>query len=302
VRLKAGERVVRLERQLSQRNQHLQEANARLCEARDRIESDLAAAARSHESLLPRPGLMGGIAVDWMFQPSSHVGGDVFDVLPLDGSTLLFFHIDVVGHGVRAALHSFAVHGLLSVALGRRPTEDDLVPAEAWWRQVLPILQGINEQFCSAAGESSYCTMLLGLVDGATGSGSLIQAGHPSPLLLRRDGAAATFLGEGGLPLGLIPGADWQPVAFALAPGDRLVLYSDDIIEAERPDDGPFSAARLAQYFAEAADRPLADVINGLHRQLDDWRQGAAPEDDLSLLVLERPSTRTANRQETTQR
>jgi sigma-B regulation protein RsbU (phosphoserine phosphatase) len=287
-RLATGERIVALERQLSQRNQRLHETNDRLREAYERIESDLAAAARSQESLLPRPGLLDGIAVDWLFEPSSHVGGDVFDVLPLGDGTLLFFHIDVVGHGVRAALHSFAIHGLLSAALGRRRAEGVAGRADAWWRRTLTIVEQMNERFAGAEGESSYFTMLLGRIDAASGAGSLIQAGHPPPLLLHRAQARVELLGEGGLPVGLVPGAGWEPLPFTLAPGDRLALYSDGIVEAERPGEGLFSEERLARYFATTSDRPLAAAVAGLRPQLRDWRQGEAPEDDLSLLVLER--------------
>ncbi|MEK0084126.1 PP2C family protein-serine/threonine phosphatase [Benzoatithermus flavus] len=289
VRLKTGERIVRLERQLSQRNERLRETNARLREAYERIERDLAAAARSQESLLPRPGFVSGIAVDWMFEPSSHVGGDVFDVVPLGGGRLLFFHIDVVGHGVRAALHSFAVHGLLSATLGRRPAEGDVLPIDAWWRHALSFLKETNERFCSVEAESSYFTMLLGLIDGTSGTGSLIQAGHPSPILLHAREARAELLGEGGLPVGLIPDAWWEPLPFVLAPGDRLALYSDGIVEAERLGEGLFSEARLARHLVITAGRPLAEVVAGLRLHLRDWRQGAAPDDDLSLLMLERP-------------
>jgi sigma-B regulation protein RsbU (phosphoserine phosphatase) len=291
VRLKTGERIVGLERQLSLRNQHLHETNARLCQAYERIESDLAAAARSQESLLPRRGPVSGIVVDWMFEPSSHVGGDVFDIVPLGNGTLLFFHIDVVGHGVRAALHSFAVHGLLSATLGRRAAEGGPLPAEAWWRHALSALAEINERFSTAEGESSYFTMLLGLIDGASGRGSLIQAGHPSPVLLHAGTRQVEFLGEGGLPVGLIPGATWEPLPFVLEPGDRLALYSDGIVEAERPGDGLFADERLARHFADTAERPLAEVVAGLGACLRAWREGAAPEDDLSMLVLERPSS-----------
>lgn len=289
VRLKTGERIVQLERQLSQRNERLRETNTRLREAYERIESDLAAAARSQESLLPRPGLVSGIAVDWMFEPSSHVGGDLFDVVPIGGSMLMFFHIDVVGHGVRAALHSFAIYSLASSHLGRRRVRSDARSVAAWWRHALSSLREANEHFSSAEGETRYFTMLLGLMDSATGAGSLVQAGHPSPILLRRAEARTELLGEGGLPVGLISDASWEPLPFILEPGDRLALYSDGIVDAERPGEGSFSEARLARYLAATADRPLAEVVAGLRSHLRDWRQGAAPDDDLSLLALERP-------------
>jgi serine phosphatase RsbU (regulator of sigma subunit) len=131
--------------------------------------------------------------------------------------------------------------------------------------------------------------MLLGLVDSSSGRGSLIQAGHPSPLLLRRAERRAELLGDGGLPVGLIPGASWELVRFSLAPGDRLVLYSDGISEASRPGEGSFSEERLAAYFVEHTDRPLEQIIERLPEHLRGWRQKAAPDDDLSLLVLERP-------------
>jgi sigma-B regulation protein RsbU (phosphoserine phosphatase) len=286
--LKTGERILRLERQLNRRNQRLHEAHDRLREAYGRIESDLAVAARTQQSLLPAPGLVSGVAVAWMFEPSSHVGGDVFNVLPLDDRTLLFFHVDVVGHGVSAALHAFAVHSLLSAAFGGR--SDGVRQVDEGWRAPsTAVAEELNERFCEAGDENRYFTMLLGLLDSRSGRGSLIQAGHPSPILLRRAERRAELLGDGGLPIGLIPGASWEPVRFSLAPGDRLVLYSDGISEADRPGEGPFSEARLAAYFVEHADRPLDGIIDRLPEHLRGWRQKAAPDDDLSLLVLERP-------------
>ena len=114
VRVRAGERVVDLEQKLQAQNQKIQQAYSKLS-------LDLEAAAQLQKSLLPRQDMaVGGIRFDWLFQPSSFIGGDIFNFFPIDDFQTGFYLLDVVGHGVPAAMRSVTISQVLSLLFPRR--------------------------------------------------------------------------------------------------------------------------------------------------------------------------------------
>ena len=216
VRLEAGERVLRLERQLERRNRKLVAANQRLREAFRRIESDLEAAALAQRRLLPPPRDLGGLRFDWLFVPSSHIGGDTLNVVQRIAARTAFFQIDVSGHGVPAALLSVTLQRLLaadSLDLG-----GDATAGRALWDDPCRLLTELNRRFQASDDDSTYFTMIYGVVDQVTGEVVLTQAGHPSPLLVS-PGGAVQVIGTGGLPVGLLPDIGYDELRFRLEPG-----------------------------------------------------------------------------------
>jgi sigma-B regulation protein RsbU (phosphoserine phosphatase) len=280
VRLRAGERVLRLERQLARRNLKLEAANQRLREAYRRIERDLVAAAQAQRRLLPRPGRLGGLDYDWLFVPSSHVGGDTFNLVQRGPSDVAFYQIDVAGHGVPAALLSFTLQRMLSAAelgIGSGPQR---------WDDPVEIVGELNRRFQTDAEDTTYFTMVYGAVDTATGAVTVTQAGHPPPLHVTRGGVS--LVGEGGPVVGLFPDPGYEGMSLALGPGDRLVLYSDGVIECADERGELFSEERLMDVAAETAGLPLTEAVATLGRRLEAWRGAPAYEDDVSVLVIER--------------
>jgi len=100
VRIRAGERILKLEQQLAEHGREL--------------EQDLAAAATLQQALLPPPARIQGIALDWLFLPSRFLAGDMFSYFSIDENHLGFYQLDVAGHGIRSALRSIALSTLLS--------------------------------------------------------------------------------------------------------------------------------------------------------------------------------------------
>lgn len=287
-RLLVGERIIRLQRELLQRSARLEITNRRLGEIHERLQKDLAAAAASQRRVLPPPGPIGAHSIAWLFRPSSVVGGDIFNVLPLGAADLMFFHIDVAGHGVRAALQSFALHNLLSVELLGRGGAAPGRAVRSWWRRPAIVVEELNRRFAASGDDSAYFTMLYGVINDTTGDGSLIQAGHPPPLLMRAATGDIEVVGEGGFPVGLFTDATYEPVQFHLDPGDRLLLYSDGVVETTGVDGTMFSEEGLLAHLAASMGEPLQSVIDRLDRALIAWRGSAVPEDDISVLALER--------------
>ncbi|HLB86257.1 MAG TPA: PP2C family protein-serine/threonine phosphatase, partial [Terriglobales bacterium] len=112
-----------------------------------------------------------------------------------------------------------------------------------------------------------------------------INAGHPSPLLLRDGRAESAFPAE-CLPVGLLPDATFKSSAFVLQPGDTLVLFSDGVTEAKSPVDEEFSTARLKDVVARHASAPLEELQGNILNAVVEFTCGAGQADDVTLLLV----------------
>ena len=285
VRLAAGRRVLRLERQLEQRNRKLATANERLSEAYGRIERDLTAAAAAQRRMLPQPRDLGGLRYDWLFIPSSHVAGDTFNVLGRNDH-VVFYQIDVAGHGVPAALLSVSLQRVLS-GTGFDIASGEMGPG-GLWRDPVRVVAELNRRFqAEDDDDASYFTIVYGVLDLPSGDVVLTQAGHPPPLLVRRDGSVST-IGEGGFVVGLFMDVEYEAVRLRLSPGERLWLYSDGVVECPSRRDELFTEERLVEFATDTCRLPLDASLQALEQRLRQWSEGPAFEDDVSVLVIER--------------
>src|SRR5467141_272458 len=209
--------------------------NARLVEyerQRQRLEQQLSIARDIQQALLPRgfrdfPHL----TVSGINLPCLSVGGDYFDVFPMSDDRTAFLIADVSGKGLGAALLTTMLQGALSgMTIGTDPAR---------------VFNHINRFLCDHAEVGRYATMFFGILD-EQGHLEYINAGHPSPFLIRRGIAEEAFT-EGSYPVGLVPEAQYTAVCLKLEPGDTLVLFSDGVTEAMDPDEQMFGIARLKE-------------------------------------------------------
>jgi sigma-B regulation protein RsbU (phosphoserine phosphatase) len=268
----SARRIVALQRRLARRNRHLAAASARVRDLYRQISRDLMAAAATQRGLLPAMQLAGPVRHAWLFMPSLGIGGDTLDMRPLPDGQRFFFHIDVSGHGIPAALRSFSLHNRLS-------------PSPATHAQDIPALVGQLNVEAQDDPEGAYFTMVCGLVSSDGQAVDLVRAGHPMPILLR-DGAAR-FIAEGDLPVGLLPNMAYNPIHVELSPGDRLFIYSDGVTDCASPDGEAFGEARLADFLVGHARLDLPSITERLERTLRDFRGVHGFEDDISMLVIE---------------
>lgn len=289
VRVRAGERVVELERRLAERNQHLEAAYST-------IQADLKAAAHLQTSLLPVSRLnYAGYTIDWLFQPCSVVGGDGFNFLKLNETTIAFYLWDVAGHGIPAAMLSVTVSKMLALELTQRnlPFVSDMVAqvshTSAAVQSPAIILEALNKAFQADDDSMQYFTMIYGILDTATGKGRIGQAGHPSPLLISPH-RNPQFIGEGGFPIGLMPNMTYQDEehTFTLAPGERLFLYTDGLTECLNSQNEQYSPERLQGALLTNKTASLPDTLATLKATILDWRGHNEFDDDLSVLAIER--------------
>lgn len=273
------ERQTRLEQHLADRNEELQQANRRLRDANRRMKEDLVAAARIQEALLPPAGTrVAGVNLAWLFRPCESLAGDTLNAFPLGRDHLALYLLDVSGHGVPAALLS--VHLSLTLTPERHPTSALLRGG----RPVPPaeVVGSLNRRFAWATTEKFF-TLFYGVLDVRTGELRYTCAGHPGPVHLA--GEQARFLPPSGPPVGVLD-QEYKEHAVALAPGDRLYLYSDGLTETTNAAGEMYGKDRLAAcargYKGTSLEASLAALLAGVEA----WGDGKA-KDDVSALAAE---------------
>jgi len=243
-------------------------------QARERMEHELSVARLIQQTLLPKklPELP-GYQVAVHYQPARAVGGDFYDFMPLPDGRLVLAVGDVTDKGVPAALVMATTRSILRGAARRR-----LAPSAALVRA--------NELLCPEVPASMFVTCLYAVLDPASGKLRYANAGHDLPYW-RHDGRADELRAT-GMPLGLMPGMDYEEKEIVLSPGESILLYSDGLVEAHNPRQEMFGFPRLRQC---VADQPLsgAALIHFLLSTLrdfvgPDWEQ----EDDITMMTLER--------------
>ena len=269
----SARRIVDLQSRLARRNRHLAAMNARARTAYRQIRNDLEAAAATQRNLLPPMKFDGPLRYAWLFIPSLGIGGDTLDVRPLADGRRFFFQLDVSGHGIPAALRSFALHHRLSA---RPPTDPNMM---------LAMLRALNRDAQDEA-EGAYYTMLCGIAAADGSRVDFIRAGHPMPILLHA--GETRQLAAGDPPIGLLPNLSYTATSSSLLAGDRLVIHSDGIADCRNPQGEAFGEARLAAFFRDHSDTPLAVLMDRLEANLRQFRNMRSFEDDVSLLVIER--------------
>jgi len=210
-RVAAGDRIVRMHRELKDTNRLVSDTLAELQGLYDELDRDLLEAKKLQQSLLSeRFRDFGNAQVSMLLRSSGHVGGDLVGVFAANQWRIGLYSIDVSGHGISSALMTARLAGYLSatspeqnVALRRGP--GGYVP-----RPPAETIADLNQMFLGEIDTDLYFTMLLADVDLETGRVRMAQAGHPNPAVQRADGKV-TIEGPGGLTVGLIEGAEYEP-------------------------------------------------------------------------------------------
>jgi serine phosphatase RsbU (regulator of sigma subunit) len=249
--------------------------NARLVareRERQRLEQEINIARDIQQGLLPRnfrdyPHL----SVAGCNFPCFSVGGDYFDVFPLGEKRTAFLIADVSGKGLGAALLTSMLQGVLSgMTLGTDPAR---------------LFNHLNRFLCDHAEVGRYATMFFGILDDQ-GTVEYINAGHPSPILIRRSGCAEEAFTEGSFPVGLVPEAEYTTACVKLEPGDTLVLFSDGVTEAMDPQEDFFGMPRLVKLLTGQNETPLDALQKLVLEAVENFAQGASQADDLTLLLV----------------
>lgn len=273
--LTSATRTLRLQNRLARRNHHLTVAHDRMRRAYHQLNQDLAAAAAAQRSGLPTPGTRACFQFDWLYAPAQLIGGDAFNVVQRDEWTLTLFHMDMAGHGIPVAFQSLALQHAL--------TQDALRPGSA---SLPERVAALNRALCRK-GDEEYATLIVAEVNAVTGEAEIVRAGHPPPLLWRAASGEIQALEDGAVPIGLFDDAQFPSARTVIAPGDRLFLYSDGLLDARGPS-GAFGEARFKDLVRATSVSAFEAVVPAFDRATAQFRARQAREDDISMLVLER--------------
>jgi sigma-B regulation protein RsbU (phosphoserine phosphatase) len=288
-RLRAGARVLAMEHELKDKNRAITANLAELRGLYDGIARDLDEARRFQQSLLPdRFVRFSGADVSMVLQPCGHVGGDMVGFYAREADRVGIFALDVSGHGVSSALMTARLAGCLAASQPAHSIAQSLC-ADGSYRLKRPaeIASDLNVRMVDELETDLYLTLLLVDLHLPTGRVEMVQAGHPSPLR-RRMGGLPEPIGQGGMPVGLFPGATYSAEHFTLGPGESLLIYSDGFTEA-RTSDGQFLGEDgWALIFERFQFRTGPDLLDDLVWEVTAAAGAGEITDDLSAILIER--------------
>ncbi len=241
-------------------------------------QEDLLLAARLQASLLPRncPEDCPHHRVEAVNRMCGGVGGDFYDFIRINGDQIAVVIGDVVGHGIRASLIMAQIMGFLR-------TEKDRVG------RPLQMLDTLNMMLIDTGLRSDSvitCTMFYLVIDAPTGTGFFVNAGHPRPILLGNDAADPIRFGGTDLFLGM---DEFSPeeCCHTFETGDRLVLYTDGIVEAGAPAE-IFGDERLLAAVADHRRAAPEECARGILDAVDGYRGERNMTDDETVIVIDR--------------
>jgi serine phosphatase RsbU (regulator of sigma subunit)/anti-sigma regulatory factor (Ser/Thr protein kinase) len=240
---------------------------------RERIDQELKVAQLIQQQFLPRelPNLPGW-QVAAHYQPARAVGGDFYDFIDLPGGQAGIVVGDVADKGVPAALVMATTHSVLRAEAPRLVSPAD-------------VLGRANELLIGEMPAYMFVTCLYAVLDPVSGRLRFANAGHNLPYLHSEGGVSD--LRATGMPLGLLPGMQYEEREATIRPGDRLLLHSDGLAEAHAPDRQMFGFPRLAKLCGEPGSGEA--LINRLLAELAGFTgPGWEQEDDITLLTLQR--------------
>ena len=276
--------------------------NRELVDRQRRLDEDLSAAAEIQSSLLPQDtSAFEQLEIAWAFEPSTHIAGDIFNVIRLDDSCFGVYVLDVSGHGVPAAMVAVSVCQNLQPGSALIRTPDRMSASGQSPRSPADVLRALDLEY-PFERFSNFFTMVYLLIDTARGTLTCSNAGHPQPVILRKGGGIQR-LKRGGPVIGLRsirPKAD-REIVFAeekilFTPGDRVLLYTDGLTEYHNAAGDLYGSERFRARLEALRERPLADMVEAVRLSLREFGGGAKPADDMTLLGIELKEHRTTGR------
>lgn len=286
-RIRAGERVIAMERALRGNNQLLTATLAKLQAVYETLDRDLIEARNLQQSLLRETHhVYPEGKVSLILHPSGPVGGDMVGFFDIGPNLTGLYAFDVSGHGVTSALLTARLSGLLS---GDSPDHNIAIARGLQGpvaRDPADVASTMNQLMLSDIRTDRYVTLAHAVIDRATGLVRLVQAGHPHPMVQRADGRVEV-LGQGGLPIGLIEGAIHDGFEARLERGDRLLLVSDGITECPDSTGEELGHEGLAGMLHRLRDLPGRALLDALMWELARWRGSDDFPDDISIAVFD---------------
>lgn len=267
-------------RDLETKNQALAQAYSELKNAheqiieKEKLEKELDVARQIQYSMLPKklPQVQ-GYTFGAHMQAARRLGGDLYDLFPLDSRRVAVVVGDVSDKGVPSALFMALTRSLVRAEALRQGT-----PAET--------LHRVNTLLQEMSTSSLFVTVLYGVLALPSGTFDYARAGHELPILQRADGSLAAIPHDTGMFMGLIPRIMIDVASLQLNPGDRLLLFSDGATDAAAPSGQMFGHERLEQALQTCTASHAQAVCDHLLSAILSYQQTASQFDDITLVTV----------------
>ncbi|MCW5982471.1 MAG: SpoIIE family protein phosphatase [Bryobacteraceae bacterium] len=250
--------------------------NARLLEqerSRQKLEEELTIARAIQQALLPKQlPSAGWLRVAGASIPSRQVGGDYFDVIQTGRDVWAIVVADVSGKGVSSALLAGLLQGAFLRAAGSA-------------EQIREMLTRMNLFLLERTAGEKYATLFYSIL-AADGSLRWANAAHCQPIILRAGGEPET-LESTGMPVGLLEIAQYEVRTSSLAPGDKLIVYTDGLTDARSEDGQVFGVKRLMSMLKRLRCAGCEELHQAIVEELEEFTGEAEQADDVTLLVVE---------------
>ncbi len=237
------------------------------------LEQDLELATRIQSALLPPNDIYhGGWRAAYHFEPLGQVSGDYCDLITAKDGVLYFMLGDVSGKGVAAAMLMSHLNALFRA----------LISVEL---PLIQIVERASRVFCESTHANQYATLVCGRAD-AHGDVEICNAGHLPSVVLR--GSDYHYLNANGLPLGLFCSEQFSIDRVKMEKGDFLMILTDGLSESQDPSGAEIGIQSLIEITRKRPIQSASELVRLSVKAAVDYRAGARPNDDLTLLVIER--------------
>ena len=251
------------------------------------LDNDLKVAAGIQQSLLPSRKVPENSRLKWAwrFKPCQEIGGDIFNILRLDETHHAVYMLDVSGHGVASALVTVSASQMLQPhtntlvrhGSGKGSGNEMIGPVD--------VVKQLDQEYPMERFDK-YFTLVYLLIDTEKGLLRYCNAGHPPPILFRANGTAEK-LEKGGPMVGLQGALPFEEGETPLKAGDRVILYTDGVVEYEKANLDFYGEERFRAVIAKSAEFPIDAFLDAIMEDLTTFGEGAPPRDDISLLAFE---------------
>ena len=243
----------------------------------ERMHEKLREAREIQQRLFPAsPPKRAGFDIFGASFPVDVMGGDYFDYFPVQDETLGIAIGDVCGHGFGPSLLMAATRAYLRALMLTETT-------------VGAILTLANRALAADVSEGRFVTLLLARLEPRTGSFVYANAGHPSGYVLAPSGEVKAELESTGCPLGLSTEIEFEDTpARALCPGDLVLLLTDGVVEASRPDLSIFGVDRALAIVRQHQGERAEDVVRALYAGVRDFAGQQGHLDDITAMVIKK--------------
>jgi sigma-B regulation protein RsbU (phosphoserine phosphatase) len=227
--------------------------------------------------LPPVHGETFGIEYSGFCRSARMVGGDYYDLLPLENGSFAFTLGDVSGKGIPAAVLMASIHTLLRSLL-LRGSED-----------LRSVVQQLNVAVHRCSSEDRFSTLFCAVISADRKEIRYVNAGHIPVYIVSPDGAIERPTGT-NIPIGILEGGQYTERTFAVKPGSLLVCISDGISESKNSSGEFWDEARVDEVLLAHRESSVKRVNEALVEAADEWADGAEQHDDMTVVAMRLPA------------